>query len=59
MICPYNTKVSVTVTQTVDETNDQPGSQSIEITNYIPLQCPEAGCAAWQNGHCRYRGEPN
>ena len=54
MICPYNTKVDVTVTET--ETDDERGIvKTVTKTMYKMLDCHKEECGAWQDGRCNYR----
>ena len=58
MICPYNRKSETQVLQWVqEEAVDATGStqcQQITKTSFEMMECPKEGCAAWQEGKCRY-----
>lgn len=55
MICPYNRKSEVQVLQW--RQGEQDGDTFCEqktVTKFSMMDCPKEGCAAWQNGRCRY-----
>lgn len=59
LICPYNRKAQTQIYQLVndlviEDTGVIKSSQYIIRDTFEMMECPQEGCAAWQNGRCCY-----